>query len=245
MPPAGGQMPITAYMSEQSSKRTRKTGSSKASQKRRSSPGRNREAEPPKKKRKQKENLTPQTSLKDVESKPDEPSSSSRPRRSPRRRPNSDTGGGTKVQEDDAGEELDETATNITTHKVVVDLTSSGLDDGPGLETMTTEMRTRPMTPEHGGHHRGALAANSLPSPPLTASTARRGHKSCRDEERRVEEMLEEPGGVPHEAVIDSVPSPKQAETGSSIALVKHDIVSLRPCRLGSSPLQSWRRQYK
>ncbi|TFK92938.1 hypothetical protein K466DRAFT_658858 [Polyporus arcularius HHB13444] len=219
MPPAGGQMPITAYMSKQSSKRTRKTGSSKASQKRRSSPGRNREAEPLKKKRKQKENLTPQTSLKDVESKPDEPSSSSRPRRSPRRRRNSDTEGGTKVQEEDAGEEpvatLDETPTDMTTRKVVIEPTSSGLDDGPGLEATTTEMRTRPMTPEHRGHHRGALAANSLPSPPLTASTARRGHKSCRDEERRVEEMLEESGGVPHEEMIDTVPSPKQAETGS------------------------------
>ncbi|KAI0722207.1 hypothetical protein C8T65DRAFT_134921 [Cerioporus squamosus] len=220
LPVRGAQLPITAYLetSGKSSKRAKKTGSFKASPKRESSPGRDREAEPPKKKRKQKENLTPQTSLQDVESKQDGPSSSSRPRRSPRRRGASDPEGGAGDQERGGREDLvvvlDATGKDMVTRKAVVDLTSTGLDDGPRLEATITESCTPPLTPQHRGPHRGNLAGGSLPSPPLTVPNVRRLQKSRRDEERRVEEMLDEPGDVPHEEISHAAPFIEQTVEG-------------------------------
>ncbi|RPD66718.1 hypothetical protein L226DRAFT_565510 [Lentinus tigrinus ALCF2SS1-7] len=212
----GAQLPISAYFSGagQSSKHTSKTGSPKVSPKGRGSPGRDQDAGPPKKKRKQKENLTPQTTLKDVESRPDEGAGSSRLRHSPRQRRNSDLKTSTRDPKNHGGEEpviiLNDTAPD---EQDIIDLTSTELDNVLRLETTDTRrLQTPPITPQHSGQHRrGALAVDSLPSPPLTAPDARRLTQLRRDEERHVEEMLEELDDVQDDGVIPA-PSTKQVE---------------------------------
>ena len=119
------QLPITAYLSHpgQPSKRGSQSGSPKVSPKRRRSQAHDREAAPSRKKRKQKENLTPQASLQDVESKLDEPIDGAR--HGPRRRRNSDPKASTKDPEDSEEEGpvniLDDTGLDRAASKAIID----------------------------------------------------------------------------------------------------------------------------
>lgn len=212
------QLPITAYLSPpgQSSKRGSQSGSPKVSPKRRRSQAHDREAAPSRKKRKQKENLTPQASLQDVESKLDEPIDGTR--HGPRRRRNSDPKASTKDPEDSEEEDsvniLDDTGLDRAASKAIIDLTSAdSLDDGFRVEaTVTRRLETPPISPQQRHHRRGTFASGSLPFPSLTAPDTRRLKDLRREEERRVQEMLER-----RDSVLDEETSPsKRDEEGSS-----------------------------
>ena len=211
------QLPITAFLSPPS-KRGSQSGSPKVSPKRRSSQAHDREAAPSRKKRKQKENLTPQASLQDVESKLDEPIDGAR--HGPRRRRNSDPKASTKDPEDSEEEDpvniLDDTGLDRAASKAIIDLTSAdSLDDGFRVEAtvnVTRRLETTPISPQQRHHRRGTLASGSLPFPSLTAPDARRLKDLRREEERRVQEMLER-----RDSVLDEETSPsKRDEEGSS-----------------------------
>ena len=169
----GGQLPISAFFgTSSSSKRGSKTGNPRISPKRRDPPTHlvDESLEPPKKKLKQKENLTPP-----------------KPRKHSARHvgevPNPVEGSGSRMTTRAArscSEQLpmspivEDTRTNVALGCPRIDLTQSDSDDHapPTLQTAAS-VDGAPLTPKHIARKRDLVAADSLPSPPLTDPHAR------------------------------------------------------------------------